>query len=86
MPDLTFDSPWYIETFAPEPKDIVIIMDATQSGQDAVVKEAVLKIIETTNPNDRVRFVRLTQPIEQIRLSEIWSKQVGANTRNGISP
>ena len=74
MPNLTFDSPWYIETFAPEPKDIVIIMDATQSREDAVVKEAVLKIIETTNPNDRVRFVNygVTHPNDQIRLRNLW--------------
>ena len=43
-----------MEAFAPERKDIVIVLDGTQNPDGQVDKEAVLTIIDTTNPNDRV--------------------------------
>ena len=46
--------PWYVQTFAPEPKDIVIVMDGTDKQDSQVLKDAILSIIGTTSPNDRV--------------------------------
>ena len=50
--------PAYVETATPTPKDIVIVLDRsesmTQSGIWRLAQEAAKTVIGTLNPNDRV--------------------------------
>ena len=51
-----FFRPWYVQTFAPELKDIVIVMDGTEKRDSQLLKDTILSIIGTTSPNDRVGY------------------------------
>ena len=50
--------PWYVEAAAKEPKDIVILIDISNPMKTALdlAKAAAIVVLETLNPNDRVRF------------------------------
>ena len=50
--------PWYVEAAAKEPKDIVILIDISNPMKAALdlAKAAAIVVLETLNPNDRVRF------------------------------
>ena len=53
-----FYRPWYAEVATPEPKDIVIVLDKSDSmkidGKLNLTKKATYTLLKTFNPNDRV--------------------------------
>ena len=49
--------PFYVETATPEAKDVVLVMDTSQSmtGEKLrVAKEAAITVLDTMNPKDQV--------------------------------
>ena len=61
--------PWYVETSTPEPKDVVIVIDHSGSMNDVhdtrslmdIAKDAALTVLNTMNPNDRVKLLNVLQ-------------------------
>ena len=59
--------PFYVETATPKPKDVVLVIDQSGSMAEiipgsslqkmAVARAAIKSVIDTLNPNDRVRTI-----------------------------
>lgn len=61
--------PWFVETSSPSPKDVVIVIDSSESmgtadsdGRDPldIAKEAAKSVLGTFNLNDRVHHSKQT--------------------------
>ncbi len=51
---------WYKETASPVNKDIVILFDKSNSMKGSLIdqaKQAVIAVLESLGPNDRVLFI-----------------------------
>ena len=61
--------PWYVEGIAPEPKDIVLIIDKSGSMEDIIGNKTLIEIavssavsvLNSLNSNDRVSYVTQTR-------------------------
>ena len=55
---LSTSRPWYAEAAAQEPKDVVLVIDTSETLEGASIalaKAAAIIVLETLNPNDRVQ-------------------------------
>ena len=72
--------PWYVEGIAPEPKDIVLIIDKSGSMADIIGNKTLIQIavsaaesvLNSLNPNDRVSY--LTKKLAIKIICKIQSK------------
>ena len=60
---LSIVRPWYVETATPIAKDLVLVIDSSGSMKGdsmMIAREAAKTVVETLNPNDRVRLLLKT--------------------------